>query len=173
MTWKHFPRHASVTSHSRAPYGLFPGCFEHKSYLHSRDPHGTRAEPYEFCLPMRGPCGPRTAKYNARAGFLPIMVVSIPLRVRKGAVWHPCGSRKGPVGYKKMKIPVPPGPARCPHGHCTGYPWSPANYWTKPLVCSRVKPYGARSLEWQREQHRRKIPTGASLGLTGNKSYGW
>ena len=26
---------------------------------------------------------------------------------------------------------------------------------------------------WPREQHRRKIPTGASLGLTGKKSYGW
>ena len=28
---------------------------------------------------------------------------------------------------------------------------------------SRVKSYGARSLMWPREQHRRKIPTGASL----------
>ena len=38
---------------------------------------------------------------------------------------------------------------------------------------SRVKSYGARSLMWPGEQHRRKIPTGASLGLTGKKSYGW
>ena len=30
---------------------------------------------------------------------------------------------------------------------------------------SRVKSYGANSLMWPREQHRRKIPTGASLGL--------
>ena len=36
---------ASVTSHSRAPYGLFPGCFEQKSYMHSRG--GTNfASPY-------------------------------------------------------------------------------------------------------------------------------
>ena len=46
---------ASVTSHSRAPYGLFPGCFEQKSYVHSRGPHGPRAAPYEFGLPVRGP----------------------------------------------------------------------------------------------------------------------
>ena len=50
---------------------------------------------------MREPYGPRTAKYDARAGFLPILVVSSPLRVRKGAVRHPCGSRTGPVGYEK------------------------------------------------------------------------
>ena len=117
------PVYASVTSHSRAPYGLFPGCFEQKSYVHSRGPHGPRAAPYEFCLPVRGPqsfnaciislrapygfidckqpvnspCGARTVKYDARAGVLSILIVSIPLRVRKAAVRHPCGSRTGPV----------------------------------------------------------------------------
>ena len=52
------PGNASVTSHSRAPYGLFPGfpgCFGQKSYVHSRGPHGPRAAPYEFSLPVRGP----------------------------------------------------------------------------------------------------------------------
>ena len=33
------------------------------------------------------------------------------------------------------------GPVRCPLRHRTGYPWSPVNYSTKPLVCRRVKPY--------------------------------
>ena len=33
---------ASVTSHSRAPYGLFLGCFEQKSYVHSWSPGGDR-----------------------------------------------------------------------------------------------------------------------------------
>ena len=47
--------------------------------------------------PVRGPCGPRAAEYDARAGFLPIMIMSIPLRVRKGAVRHPGGSRTGPA----------------------------------------------------------------------------
>ena len=47
------PLYASVTSHSRAPYGLFPGCFAQKSYIHSRGPHGPRAAPYTFCLPVR------------------------------------------------------------------------------------------------------------------------
>ena len=118
---------ASVTSHSRAVPGLFTGCFEQKSYVHSRGPHGSRTAPNEFCLPVRGPlsfnaciislrvpygfrdfkqpvnspCGPRTAKYDARAGFLPIRVVSIPLCIRKGAVRHPCGPRTGLAGYEK------------------------------------------------------------------------
>ena len=46
---------------------------------------------------VRGPYAPRTAKYDIRAGFLPIMVGSITLRVCKSAVQHPCGSRTGPV----------------------------------------------------------------------------
>ena len=57
------------------------------------------------------------------------------------------------------------GPVQCLNWHRTGYPWSPANYSTKPEVCRRVKPYGTRSLMWTREQYRRKIPTGASLTL--------
>ena len=48
-------RNAPVTSHSRAPDGLFSGCFEQKSRGHSRGPHGSRAAPPEFCLPARGP----------------------------------------------------------------------------------------------------------------------
>ena len=47
--------------------------------------------------PLRDPQGARTAKYDSRAGVLPILVASIPLRVRKVAVRHPCGSRSGPV----------------------------------------------------------------------------
>ena len=46
---------APVTSHPRAPYGLFMGCFEQKSYVHSRGPYGTRAVPYEDCLLVWGP----------------------------------------------------------------------------------------------------------------------
>ena len=103
------PSYAPVTSHSRALYGLFPGCFEQESYVHSPAPYRSRAAPYEFCLPVRarrvlmhalkayrpckgleiinspwttraGPHGTRTATYDARAGFLQILVVSIPLR---------------------------------------------------------------------------------------------
>ena len=47
--------------------------------------------------PVRGPYGPRTAKCDPRAGVLPILVVSIPLRLRKAAVRHPCGSQTVPV----------------------------------------------------------------------------
>ena len=134
--------HITLPGPVRAVPGLFTGCFEQKSYIHSRGPHGPRAAPYEFRLPVRGPLsfnaciislrartgldtsnspwkpvwepyGARTAKYDARARFLPILVVSIPLRVRNSF-----GHRTGPVG--------------CPYGHHTGYPWSHANYSTKP-----------------------------------------
>ena len=46
---------------------------------------------------VRGLYGPHTSKYEASAGFLPIMVVSIPLRVHKGTMGHPCRSHPGPV----------------------------------------------------------------------------
>ena len=87
--------------------------------------HYKLTDPYGFwdCeQPVRGPYGPRTTKYDARTGFLPIMVVSIPLRVRKGAVRHPCGSRTGPYGsrriWKILKIPV-----RGPYDARTGIAW--------------------------------------------------
>ena len=36
--------------------GKQPCCFEQKSYVHSRGPHGPpRRRRYEFCLPVRGP----------------------------------------------------------------------------------------------------------------------
>ena len=37
----------------RAVSGLFPGCFEQKSYVHSRGLYGPRAAPHEFCLSVR------------------------------------------------------------------------------------------------------------------------
>ena len=39
----------------RAVPGLFPGCFEQKSYVQSRGPHLPRAAPYEFASPY-GAC---------------------------------------------------------------------------------------------------------------------
>ena len=50
---------------------------------------------------MRGPHGYCTAKCDARVGFLSILVVSIPLRVRMGVALHPYGPRTGPVWYEK------------------------------------------------------------------------
>ena len=46
---------------------------------------------------VRGQYGPRTAKHDACVGFLPNLVVSIPVRVCKGAARHPYGWRTGPV----------------------------------------------------------------------------
>ena len=74
-------RECDVTEALPAPYGFW----ECKQPMNS--PFRDR----------KGPYGPRTAKYDARAGFLPIVVVLTPLRARKGAVRHPCGSRTGPV----------------------------------------------------------------------------
>ena len=68
---------------------------------------------------VRGLCGPRTAVYDARAGFLQILVVSVPLRVHKGALRVPHGPRAGLVGYEKHWI-FPCGarmmPVRASHG---------------------------------------------------------
>ena len=91
--------------------------------------HASLRAPYRFrvrtqpgnspCGDRKGPVRPRTAKYDARAGVLPILVVSIPLRVRKAAVRHPWGSRAGPVGYEKhCRFPCGARtmPVRAPHG---------------------------------------------------------
>ena len=56
---------------------------------------------YKLTVPARGPYGPRSATYDARMGFLQILVVSILLRSRKGAVRHACGSRTGPVRIRQ------------------------------------------------------------------------
>ena len=64
---------------------------------------------------MRRPHGSRTATYDARTGFLQILVVSIILPARKGAV----GPRTDPVGYEEhLRFPygARTTPARAPHG---------------------------------------------------------
>ena len=77
------------TGCSRAVPGLFPGCFEQKLYVHSWGPHGPRAAPYEFCLPVRGPESFNACIISLRApyGFWDC----------KQPVNSPCGDRKGPV----------------------------------------------------------------------------
>ena len=57
---KHHKPADSIHGHHLMPQshhtpGPRTGCFEQKSYVHSRGPHGPRAAPYEFCLPVRGP----------------------------------------------------------------------------------------------------------------------
>ena len=59
------------------------------------------------------------AKYDVRGGFLPILVVSIALLVRKGALRHPCGSHTGPVRVQSDMKNIEDsraGPVRAPHG---------------------------------------------------------
>ena len=101
--------------------------------------------PYGFRYhkqPVNNPCGdgtgPVRVPYGHRrrpCGIFANSGCAIPLRVRKGAVRHSCVSRTGPA-----RVPLDmkniedsrAGPVRCPCGHRTGYPWSPANYSTKP-----------------------------------------
>ena len=78
---------------------------------------------------------PHGATYDACVGFLRFPVVSIPLRVHKGVVKHPCGYRKGTirVPYDMKNIgDSRAGPAPRPKGQHTGSMWSPANYLIKP-----------------------------------------
>ena len=87
--------------------------------MHALLAYGPRTGLWDHKQPMRGPYRPRTAKYDARAGFLEILVVSIPLGVRKGAVRHPCVSHTGPVGYEKhWRLPcgAPTMPVQASHG---------------------------------------------------------
>ena len=169
--------HITLPGPVRAAPGLFPGCFEQKSYVHSRGTYGLRAAPYEFCLPVRGPysfdacimsvripygfrygkqtvnspCGDRkgpygslTAIYDDRVWFLQILVVTIPLRVRKSVIRSPCKSRTRPVrvayDIKTLGIPVwVPYDART--GIVRGQNYSIKLYvyrGVKPSVSSRV-----------------------------------
>ena len=102
LEWRHHfglraIANASVTSHSRDPYGLFPGCLEQKSYVHSRDPCGAvrilspRTGPVEFlCMhyklmpqshPTTGPVRilspvrflARKAEWSARTNFTSVL----------------------------------------------------------------------------------------------------
>ena len=103
---------------------------------------------------VRGPYGPRTAKYDARAGFLSILVVSIPLRVRKGAVRHPCGSRTGPVGYEKhWRFPC--GTRTVPVRASDGAPVESCESFDQTISVQPCQAVRGRSLMWPREQHRR------------------
>ena len=144
--------------------------------------HYKLTDPYGFsdckqpmnstCGSVRAPYGAHTAKYDVRAGFLPIMVVSIPLRVRKGGVRHPCGPRTGPVGYENYWR-FPRGartmPARASHGVPVEY-CELFNQTISMQTCQAVR---GLPWPWPGEEPRRKITTGASLGLTGKQWYGW
>ena len=68
---------------------MFLGCFEQKSYVHSRDPYGFRAAPYEFCLPVQGSESFNACMISLRAlyGF----------RDHKQPMNNPCGDRTGSV----------------------------------------------------------------------------
>ena len=119
--------HITLPGPVRAAPGLFPGCFEQKSYVHSRGTYGHYAcmhalwaygsrtdldkQPVNSpCGDRKGPYGSRTAIYDDRVWFLQILVVSSPLRVRESVIRSPCKSRTRPVrvayDIKTLGIPV-------------------------------------------------------------------
>ena len=123
--------------------------------------HGAHTGPVRRRTNFASPYGARRVLIHAlkahglRTGFA---IVNSPWTVRKGPVrsnmtsirdfdqlWlcqFPCVSVRAPYGTLAGPAQVPydmkniedsrAGPVRCPYGHRTGYPWSPANYSTKP-----------------------------------------
>ena len=92
-----------------------------------------------------------------------------------GAVRHPCGSCKGPVwgpvGYEKhWRFPC--GALATPVRTLHRVHVETCKLFDQNITIQLCQAVRARSLMWRREQHPRKIPTGASLGLTDKKSYG-
>ena len=113
-----------VTSHSRAPYGmfsgLFPGWFEQKLYVHSWGPHRPRAPPYKFCPPPPPPVNACIISLWAPYGFWDC----------KQPVNRPCGDCKGPVLPNTMPVrdfdqlwlcPFPYVSVRAPYGTLAGH----------------------------------------------------
>ena len=156
--------HASVTSHSRAPYGLLPDCSRavlnksrasihgaHMGLVRRRTNSARRVLMHALYF-----YGPRTGldivnspwkarKWPVRTPYAQIRrpsgIFANDGCVSKGAVRHSCGSHTGPVRYKNEYPRA--GPVRCPYGHRMGYLWSPANYSTNhkyATVSSRTGP---------------------------------
>ena len=92
-----------------------------KVLMHALEAYGHRTGLEIVNSPWTAPAGPvrtPTVKYDARAGVWPILVVSIPLRVREASTRHPCGSGKGPVWVQldmKNIEDFRAGPIRCLH----------------------------------------------------------
>ena len=190
--------------HTLGPVRAVPGLFWTKSYVHPQGAYGSRAAPYEFCLPVR-----------ARRVLCMHYKLTGPVRVRdrKQPMNSPCGDRRGPVGphttpgrfffansgfvnsltcpwgCHRAHLRVPRGPRTDPVGytdHCripceartsiTRGPCGVMRISWSTVVSSRTVVSSCTRLMWLWEQRRRKIPMGASLGLTQEiglqKSYG-
>ena len=135
----------------------------------------------DSCLPCKRYCraASRAAACRAPVALLVAYRVNVPLGRRTAPLRVTHGSRTGPVGYgKHWRLPCGARtmPVRASHGvaveSCELFTQTIS---IQPSQAASTGPvawcYGG--LMWPREQHRRKIPTGASLDLTGKKSYGW
>ena len=93
--------YASVTSHSRAPYGLFTGCSRAVLNKNRTSTHGAHTGPVRRRTNFASPYGSRRISmhalyaYGPRTGF---EIVNSPWTVRAGTVWGPYGQIRRPWG---------------------------------------------------------------------------
>ena len=109
-----------------------PGCFEQKSYVHSRGPHGPLASPYEFCLPVWGPWSFNACIISLRAPY--------GFKYHKQPVNSPCETRAGPVRPNATPVRY-----FCQFWLCQ-FPYVPEGRRTAPFASHARAPYGSRRI---------------------------
>ena len=129
---------------------------------------------------VRGPHEPRTATHDTRAGFLQILVVSIPLPARKGAVRHLCRSHTGPSYgphgiWKTLEIPergphdkgIARGPCGVPRIIRSNYKCTAISSRTGPVAwCDHENSTGVKFLRARHSTLRARNRTGAKIVRT-------
>ena len=146
INWSVIAPYVSVTSHSWAPYGLFSSCFEQKSYVHSRGPHGARAAPYECCLPARGPLSFNACIISLRAPYGFRYCKQPVNRARTGPVKGPYGQIRRPCGIvcQLWLCQFPYLSVRAPYGTLAGHARAP--YGSRRIWKTLKIPWGARTM---------------------------
>ena len=170
------PSHITPTGSVRAVHGLVwtkivspltglvrPPCGARATYG-----YGVRKQPVNSPEVDHKPVRPTTTPVRDFCKSLLSQFSCVSMRVPYGSRMVPYGPR---MIWKTFEIPMRARttPVQASHGvhveSCKLFDQTISVY-------SSVKRYGALSLMWLREQHRRKIPTCASLGRSGKKSYG-
>ena len=118
---------------------------------------------------LTGPVRPNTTPVRVWANSGGVNSLTCTKGYRTAALRVQHGPRTGPVGYEKhWRFPC--GARTLPSRASHGVPMDSCESFDQTIS---VQLYGFHSMMWPREQRGRKIPTGASFGYTGIKSYGW
>ena len=149
--------------------GLFPSCFEPKTYVHSRGPHGPRARRTNFASPYGArrvlmhallAYGPRTgleivrSPWTARAGtvrgppnttpvwdFCPFWVCQFPYVSVRAPYGTLAGHARAPYGARHGRIwKTLKIPVRGPYDARTGIAWGTRGVWRIIQPNSRIQP---------------------------------